>query len=55
MNCDNRKIVHNNFYSHNPIRDLRQSCMTAGVLSVRDNAFQTEYMCVFALLLSQFQ
>ena len=25
------------YFSHDPIRDLRQSCMTIGVRSVRDN------------------
>ena len=32
-----RKIVHIKFCSHNPIQDLKQSCVMTGVRSVRDN------------------
>ena len=34
-----RKIVHSDFYSYNPIQDIRQSCMTTGVCSVGNGEF----------------
>ena len=37
-----RKIVRNNFYSHNPIRDIEQSQIMPGVHSVGNNGVQSD-------------